>query len=214
MLAAALLGFVFGFFGSMPIAGPIAALVFSRGLENRGRSALYLAAGAAIAEAGYAYLAFWGFAAFLSRHAWVEPTSRAFAALLLTALGVHFTRKGSAKEGPEQAPDPNVGNKRSFFLGFTITALNPTLIATWTGAVTFVYSLDVVTFDSVSALPFSVGSFAGIVCWFALLLGLLARFRARFPRETLGRVMRWTGFFLIGLGLLFAARFVQWLAAH
>lgn len=208
MLAAAILGFVFGFFGSMPIAGPIAALVFSRGLENRARSALYLAGGAAIAEGGYAYLAFWGFSAILSTHPWVEPVSRAAAALILTGLGVHFTRKPRSDDG-ERVPDPNVGNKRSFFLGFTVTALNPTLIATWTGAVTFVYSLDVVRFDGASALPFSIGACLGIVVWFSVLLTLLNRFRARFSRSTLSRVMRGTGVFLIVLGGVFAVRFVQ-----
>jgi threonine/homoserine/homoserine lactone efflux protein len=209
MLVAALLGFLFGFFGSMPIAGPIAALVFSRGLENRARSALYLAAGAAIAEAGYAYLAFWGFSSFLAQYGWIEPVSRAAAALILMGLGMHFVRKGAAGFGASHDRDPSVGNKRSFMLGFTVTALNPTLIATWTGAVTFLYSLDVVKFDGAAAWPFSLGAFAGIVSWFALLLWLLSHFRARFSERAHARLMRGTGWFLVALGALFAVRFVQ-----
>jgi threonine/homoserine/homoserine lactone efflux protein len=52
LVAPVALGFAFGFVGSIPVAGPIAALVLSRGLEGRARSALSLAAGAALAEAG------------------------------------------------------------------------------------------------------------------------------------------------------------------
>jgi threonine/homoserine/homoserine lactone efflux protein len=208
MLLAALTGFAFGFIGSMPIAGPIAILVFGRGLEDRRRSGMYLAAGAAIAESIYAYLAFWGFSAFLARYAFIEPVSRGAAAVILTALGAHLVRKRRDASAPLTPPDPNVGNKRSFFLGFTITVLNPTLIATWTAAVTTVYALHWVQFDEGGALPFSVGAFAGIVGWFAILLWLLGRFRARFSRTTLDRVMRAMGYLLICLGMVFAYRFV------
>src|ERR1700733_6137635 len=103
MLSAALIGFGLGFFGSMPVAGPIAVIVFGQGLEDRARNGLYLACGAAIAESVYAYLAFWGFSAFLTRYPWIEPTSRVAAAVLLTALGVHFYRR---RPKPEGAPPP------------------------------------------------------------------------------------------------------------
>ncbi len=214
MLLATLIGFLFGFVGSMPIAGPIAILVFGRGLENRGRSGLFLAGGAAIAESSYAYLAFWGFSAFLTRYPWVEPVSRVSAAVILTGLGIHLTSKGKKPEAETRVPDPNVGQKRSFFLGFTITALNPTLIATWTAAVTTVYSLHVVSFDAGDALPFSIGAFLGITGWFATLLWLLARFHARFSRAALDRVIRFMGYLLIAAGLTIAVRFLYRLYAH
>ena len=193
MFWAALIGFLFGFIGSMPVAGPIALLVFGRGLENRMRSGLYLACGAAIAESIYAYLAFWGFSAFLVQYEWVVPVSRAGAAIILIVLGLHFARKKTANDAQRAAPDPNVGNKRSFVLGFTITALNPTLIATWTAAVTMVYSLDVVKFDAGGALPFSLGALVGITTWFVTLLYLLGRFKSRFSHKTINRILRGMG---------------------
>jgi threonine/homoserine/homoserine lactone efflux protein len=207
MLLAALTGFLFGFVGSMPIAGPIAILVFGRGLEDRPRSGLYLAAGAAIAESAYAYLAFWGFSAFLARYAFIEPVSRAAAALIMTGLGLHLARRKTDPNAPRVVPDPSVGNKRSFFLGFTITALNPTLIATWTAAVTTVYSLNVVHFDAGGALPFSFGACMGITTWFSILLSLLGRFRSRFSPATLDKLIRGMGYLLILLGIVFAVRF-------
>jgi threonine/homoserine/homoserine lactone efflux protein len=194
-MLAALLGFLFGFMGSMPVAGPVAALVFGRGIEDRARSAIYLAGGSALAESVYAYLAFWGFSAFLTRYRWIEAVSTIAAALILCALGLRFIL------------NPRAGNKRSFMLGFTITAINPTLIATWTAAVTTVYSLQVVDFDESGALPFSLGAATGIVTWFLTLLYLLSRFRARVSPASLDRMMRFMGGFLIVVGVGIAVRF-------
>src|SRR5687768_3425522 len=103
MLTVALLGFVFGFVGSMPVAGPIAILVFGRGLEGRMRSGVYLAVGAAIAESIYAYFAYWGFSELLTHHRWIEPVTRTVAAILLIGLGLHFVfgKKKSQEPDPE-----------------------------------------------------------------------------------------------------------------
>jgi threonine/homoserine/homoserine lactone efflux protein len=209
MVIAALLGFAFGFVGSMPVAGPISLLVFGRGLQDRARSGAYLAAGAAIAESIYAYLAFWGFSELLAGYAWVELLSRALAAVLLTGLGIHFVRRSSPPPTSGYAPYKEVGNKRSFVLGFTITALNPTLMASWGAAVTTMHSFHLVAFGPGRALPFSIGVCLGITSWFWLLLGLLARYRNRFQASTVERVVRVMGVLLIGLGLFFAVRFAQ-----
>lgn len=200
MLAAAIVGVVLGFIGSMPVAGPIALLVLGRGLENRSRNGLALALGAAIAESVYAYLAFWGFGAVLSRYAWIEQVARFGAAVALVALGVHFYRRRK-QAAAVTAPPANGGNKRNFVLGFAITLLNPTLIATWTFTVTTVYSLGLLTFEADKALPFSLGAFSGIVGWFATLLYLLKRFRTIVTTASLQRALNLIGIVLIVVGL-------------
>jgi threonine/homoserine/homoserine lactone efflux protein len=210
MFAASLMGFVFGFVGSMPVAGPIGILVFGRGLQDRARSGVYLAVGSALAESVYAYLAFWGFSALLATHRWIEPISRGLAAVLLTGLGLHFAFKKSSPEVAPRPPDPAVGNTRSFLLGITITALNPTLVATWGAAVTALHSFDLIAFDSSHALPFSIGVCLGISSWFVVLMSLLRRYRARFRRSTLDRTLRIMGVLLTLLGLFFALRFVMY----
>jgi threonine/homoserine/homoserine lactone efflux protein len=212
MLIALLIGFVFGFIGSMPVAGPIAILVFGRGLQNRPRSGVYLAAGSAVAESVYAYLAFWGFSALLSQYPWIEHVSRALAAVILTALGLRFAFARPQGESEPEQPLPS-GNKRSFLLGITITTLNPTLMVTWGMAVTALHSFDLVSFDANRALPFSIGVWLGICAWFTVLLLLLARFKHRFQRSTLERMVRVMGGVLTLLGLVFAVRFFMYLHA-
>ena len=211
LFGAAILGFACGFVGSIPVAGPIALLVFSRGLQDRARSALYLGSGAAVAESAYAYLAFQGFAEVATRYAWIEPASRFAAAVLLTGLGFRFASAPGACAEIPIANDRRAGDKRSFLLGLTLTALNPVLIAVWAAAVAALYSLDLVRFDRAAALPFSLGACFGITAWFATLLVLLQRFRRRVSREAIDRAIRAMGLALIalglGLGVRFAARF-------
>lgn len=213
MFTAALLGFALGFVGSMPLVGPIAILVFTRGVEDRARNGMYLACGAALAESGYAYLAFWGFSELLHRYAWIEPTTRALGAVILTALGLRFALQGGRLPAGRTESMGEVGNKRSFLLGFAVTALNPALIATWTLALTTLYLFHSVAFGAARALPFSIGVGLGIVSWFATLLALLGRYRERFQPATLTRAVRLMGVALTLVGLTFAARFVMYLRA-
>jgi threonine/homoserine/homoserine lactone efflux protein len=213
VLAAVIVGMVLGYIGSMPVAGPIALLVLGRGLENRSRNGLALAFGAAIAESIYAYLAFWGFGAVLERYPWIEEGARFGAAIALVALGVHFYRRRHQAAAP--APPPtNSGNKRNFFLGFAITMLNPTLIATWTFTVTTVYSLGLLTFEAQKALPFSLGAFSGIVGWFATLLYLLKRFRTVVTQTGLQRALKLVGVVLIVVGLCIGVAATRPYVAH
>jgi threonine/homoserine/homoserine lactone efflux protein len=195
----------------MPLAGPIGILVFGRGLQKRARSGFYLAVGSALAESVYAYLAFWGFSKLLAAHAWIQPISRGVAALILIALGLRFASSNPAPEVISYPPEASAGHKRSFLLGVTVAALNPTLIVTWSGAVTALHSFDLVAFDSSRALPFSLGVCCGISAWFAVLLTLLARYRRRFQRATLDRTLRVLGVLLTLLGLFFAARFAMYI---
>lgn len=206
MLIALLIGFAFGFIGSMPVAGPIAVLVFARGVEQRFRSGLAIAAGGAIAEGIYAFFAFWGFSKLLGKYTFILPATRAVAAVILIALGILFIRKQPAKK---DGPPPKEGFGGGFLLGFTITALNPTLIATWSAAATTLFSTGLVSFDSSLAIPFGSGAMVGIVGWFALLLYLVRRFRGRFTEATLAKVIRAMGVFLLAIGGYFAYLFVR-----
>ena len=85
------------------------------------------------------------------------------------------------------------------------------VVAAWTAMVTAVYGLGLVRFDPAAALPFSFGVCAGITLWFALLLGLVKRFRTRISDAVLGRVRRGVGLILVLLGLGLAVR-VAWCA--
>ncbi len=214
MVIAAVIGLLLGFLGSIPVAGPIAALVFSLGVQGRFRSGVFIAVGGGIAEAIYAFMAFWGFSTFLTRYELVVPISRALGGVILIALGLSFLfGKVMAEADPdkEAKASKSESDLRSFALGFGITALNPTLIATWTAAVTTLYSTEAIAFSSVQAVPFALGTAVGIAGWFFILLALIRRYRDRFSVATLVGAVRAAGLLLLGLAVWFIVRFVQYL---
>jgi threonine/homoserine/homoserine lactone efflux protein len=202
MLSAAAFGLAFGFVGSVPIAGPVSALVFRSGVEGRFNRGRGIAVGAAVAEAFYAFLAFWGFSTVLGRYEFVLPLSRVIGGIILMALGVTFLRRPSVSlEPPAQAAKAE--GTRSFILGFGITGLNPTLIATWTAIVATLYSTGLATFTTPAAGAFAIGVALGITLWFVLLLALLRRFREKFEQQVLDRMVRAMGIIIFGLGAWF-----------
>ncbi|MBI5546120.1 MAG: LysE family transporter [Deltaproteobacteria bacterium] len=199
-------GVLFGFVGSMPLAGPIALLVFGRGLRGAYRSGLAIAGGSAIAESGYAFLAYWGMAQLVTRFPRTMLASRALAALVLIGLGLylvlHQERPGIEVERVREHP------RSSLALGFAVTAFNPTFIATWTAAVTVLHSLRFVPTTLPAAMFFAVGVGCGIFGWFAAMLWLMRRWRERFHPATLNRLLQAIGLVLAGMGVWSAASLV------
>jgi threonine/homoserine/homoserine lactone efflux protein len=211
MALVAVIGFCFGFVGSIPVAGPISILVLERGLSGRQRSGLWIAVGAAVAESVYAALAFFGLGALLVRYPAIVPASQAAGAAALLTLGVLFAWRGPGRGEP--AAQARVPSGSDALLGFTITALNPTFIATWTAAVTAAYATGLIAPAPGHAPLFAVGVGVGIVVWFVILLALTRRYGPRLSRPALGRVVRLLGVVLIGMGGWFAVRFVRFLFA-
>ena len=201
-----LIGFAFGFIGSVPIAGPVSAIVFERALEGRSRSALFVALGSALAESAYAFMAAWGLSGLLARYPAVVFWSRAVGSAILFTLGAYFVLR--KPKIVASAPDRTQASG-AFVLGFTITAINPTLIVTWTAAVTALYASGFVAVSSGHALPLALGACAGIVAWFCVLLALVRHYHRRIRRETIQRVVQATGVLLIGLGAWFAVRLMR-----
>jgi threonine/homoserine/homoserine lactone efflux protein len=198
MLLPLLIGFAFGFVGSMPVAGPISVLVLHLGLAHDSRHGVYVAVGGALAESIYALLAFWGLSTVLASYPRVLPVSRTLGAGLLLALGLVMLL-GRIRPAPPQDAPPR-GNKRSLLLGFLITAVNPTLIVTWTAAVTALNATGLLVMDRAQALPFAAAVGAGIVAWFLTLLWLVNKWRTRLSPEAMRRFRRGMGAILVALG--------------
>jgi threonine/homoserine/homoserine lactone efflux protein len=206
VLLVSLVALAFGFFGSMPLAGPIAVLAVSRAAHDRFDEALRIAAGAAVAEGIYAGVAFWGFTTFLARNALIVPVSHGATAVVLTALGVRFVfwRMNEAKDAHESRAG-------TLLLGFTVSMLNPTLLLTWSAAVAFLYSRHLEPASALAALPFGACAAAGIAGWFACLVALMRKYRGKIPGKVLTYGVRAMGVALIGLGITAGVSLAHWI---
>jgi threonine/homoserine/homoserine lactone efflux protein len=196
-LIVSVVALIIGFVGSLPLAGPIALLVVSNGVNGKYNDALLTALGAAVAEGAYAFLAFWGFATFLARYPLVVPISHGVTAALLLALGVRFLffRAKTSNEAD------SAKRAASFWTGLSISAVNPTLLVTWGAVTTFLYARHLVRFQAFLALPFGIFAGVGVALWGVGAVALLKRSRNKVPTTVLTWVVRAIGIAMIGVGL-------------
>ena len=197
MVVVLLIGFTLGFFGSVPLAGPIAVLVFAYGLEGRFRTGIFLSLGAALAESIYAYAAFWGVGTLLGRYPSIVLASHAVIGTLLIGVGIVLTRR-ELSAGLEKPSKPR--HARALALGFTISIFNPTLLVTWSAATAALYGTGFMSKGAGASIPFAIGVIGGIVGGFSLQLLLIRRYSGRFTRNFLGRVINAMGVVLMLIG--------------
>lgn len=205
LLAVCLVALVFGFVGSMPLAGPISVMVVARAARKQFGEALHVGLGAAAAEAIYAGVAFFGFTTILAHHPVVVPISHGVTAVVLLALGVRFAF-WKLKEKKEK-------KRRSgtVLVGFTLSAVNPTLLVTWTAAVAFLYSKGLGDVSEWGAIPFGLCAGVGVGGWFAVLVALLRKYEGKMPRRALTWTVRTLGVALAGLGVWSGVQLVKWI---
>jgi threonine/homoserine/homoserine lactone efflux protein len=209
LVAICVLALTFGFVGSMPLAGPIAIMAVSRAAHGRYGEALRIGLGAAAAEGIYAGLAFWGYTTFLARHAIVVPISHGATALVLVAIGVRFAF-WKPPEGQDRDDDNKAG---SVLLGFSVSAINPTLLLSWSAAVALLYARGLKDPSPAYAIPFGACAMAGVGGWFVTLAALLRRYEGKVPREGIKWFVRVMGAVLVVLGVWSGVQLVRMLLA-
>lgn len=212
-LWSALLGLVIGFIGSIPLAGPIALLVFRKGVEKRYAEGAALALGAAIPEAIYCGLAFFGFDYLFARYTWVEPAAKILGAVLMLVLGTIFIFSKPKPTTAATAASTAGTWASSFLSGLSISAINPVLIITWAAVATVVFSI-LGGLGTLGIVVFSVMVAVGIFGWFGLMLLLLKRYHGNFRPQTLAKVVKVFGGLMVLLGLWMAYGAVVLLMAN
>ena len=171
MLRAFITGLLISFVGSMIPTGPIALIVIKRGLSRQRLGALSIVSGAAVAEAGYALLAYLGLDFFLSRYPVQASILRIIAACILIAFAMYSFFDGHSHKPKNMSPKYAGAN---FLLGLSIAGLNPTFLVTWAGAVTVARSAGLIS--GIHAAPgFALGVIIGPILWFSTLLKVLTR---------------------------------------
>lgn len=203
LLVAFGLGAGLAFAGSIPMTGPLALLVLDRIIALQRRAALWIALAGSLVEGVIAALVALLLPLVLRHSDTIILRARLSGALVIFAVGTTLVLR------PDVLRSIKTDRKRqSFAAGFLTTALNPTLLATWTVAVTTLHANGLLQGSGASTgLAFGAGVAAGALAWFVLLL-LLAR-RARISRlsEHRGRLERGIGVVLalLGAGLFLRA---------
>lgn len=194
-----LIAAVLGYVSAMPILGPVAVMVISRGIEGRFDDARKLGIGAACAEGSYAGIAF-GFATLFTRYPAALPVSRVLASVVLLVVGASFVAYRPKPVDPSAA----VGGRKAksaFGLGLLTSGLNPTIVAMWTAVVAVIHSRQIVEMRSWMAAPFGLAAGIGIGSWYFTLVALMTRYHSRLPARAMRLFIRVMGGVLLGLAV-------------
>ena len=175
-------------------------------MNGRFAEARRIAFGAALIEGGYALLAFWGMNRLLREYPLISTTASAVAASILIALSIYFFCSKKMREPTSPSPRVKTQSSRSFLVGAGLSAVNPTLIATWAATVATLYSLELFKFSHENAILFSAGVCLGITTWFFVLIKIIERHRVRFSAKIVDRILKGIGIALFGLGLWMGVR--------
>lgn len=208
MILALILGWILGFVSAVPIAGPISAVVFSRGMRGKYHEGRLIAWGAGVVEGVYCFLAFWSFDHLLAQVPSIDVISNVVASLILFVLSFYFyfSKKLRHPVDPE-AHEPRI--KRSLLLGAGMSAMNPTLIASWTLVATGLRSMQEFQFHLVTEILFSLGVTLGIVCWFVVLLWVLKKHRSQVREGAVDTILKGMGMALFVGAVWVAFRVVR-----
>jgi len=196
------IGFLMGFLGSMPIAGPISSLVFHRGMDGRFWEGWAIGLGGALAEGIYCALEVYGLGALYDRFPVFTTLTQGMRFLLPLMLGLYLllTKRANVHDPmPVQETRRQMG---SFVAGFCVAAVNPVLYLTWSASLAMLYSLTGLTLQGPTRIAFLGSVVCGIVAWLSLLLVLLRHLRQRFPFSLHVALVRAVGVALIALSLV------------
>jgi putative LysE/RhtB family amino acid efflux pump len=208
MWLAFVVGLAFGFFGSVPVAGPASILVLKNALEKGHHQGFDIGLGAAVGESFYAFVAFWGLTTVLETFPVLIPISKIVGAALVLALGIYLVvrRTSTAQMQAAQVTDRQ---ERRWLRGFLSAFANPTLLATWTTIVTGLHAASLVEPSPRGAIPFALGVGLGILGWFWFLVHIVVRrFRDRLEPDKIQRLVRGFGWAMIGVGAFIVSRAV------
>lgn len=194
VLIVCVLAFVLAFVSSMPIAGPVAVMVVSRGIEGRFVEARNVGIGSAISEGMWAGVAFATFSTLFVRYPSAVPIAHSVTSVVLFAVGLQFVRWRPREFSSVEKESSNRG---AGLLGFLTSLLNPTVLVSWSATSAVIQSRHIVEMRAILAIPFGISVAAGIACWFAMLVAIMARYQAKLPRRFLTWFIRGTGAFLI-----------------
>ncbi len=125
------IGFVAGFIFSIPVAGPIAVLVVTNSLKNRGRFANRVALGASAVEFVYVFLAMFGITALIKYYHPFIPYLFILGGLLLFYVAFRIYKSHISIESLSNEKNELDEERGGFRAGAIVNITNPTIFFGW-----------------------------------------------------------------------------------
>ena len=186
-----LAGVAMGFLGSIPLAGPVALLVMTRGISGDIKGAGEIAIGAAVAEGLLAGAVFAGLGALYTQYPQIEDGIEWVGALALVAIGLWFLIRGVSENSAGDDVQEERPGRHS--LGFMLVIGNPGMIGTWGAALAALEGTGFVHATATGALGLGLGVIMGVCGWFFLMLRIIQAYESAIKISVINRVVRALG---------------------
>ena len=169
LLLALLLGFALSFVGSLPMTGPLALLVLDRMVSGQRRAAFWITLSGALVEGVIAAVIATLLPLVLQYSTSIVRIARVSGGIVIFVVGLSMLLR------PQTVSQLETRHKsQSLLAGFLATALNPTLLATWTIAVTALHANGLLDGGFREGTLLGAGVVVGVLAWLSV-LALLAR---------------------------------------
>ncbi len=199
-MIAFIIGFVIGFFTSVPI-GPINIAVMMKGLSNKTGQGLMIGAGSGWMDFVYCTAAMFGIWS-LDSDPKIELIFKIASLAIFLFIGVKTTFFKLPEAKPSRSEE-SPGFKRYFLFGIILYLSNPSFIAYWITVAGIIHGYHILAVSAYNNLFFALGTGVGTTAWFFILLELVEKQKMRLDREKIQKITR--GF---GIVLLFISVFM------
>jgi threonine/homoserine/homoserine lactone efflux protein len=228
ILLSALTGFVSGFLLSVPV-GPVNLTIINEGARRGFKWALLIGLGAASMDVIYCTIAYMGFSSFFGSRI-VKTSMEVFSFVFMLFMGAKFlsaksitapTQLGDAASRLERRIDEKLHPHSAFMIGFARVLGNMGVLLFWIVVAAYFMSHEswFTSYewveDTITAkAAFIAGVALGANLWFCALSYRVSRGQGRFSELTLLRMERFSGVWLLGIGLYDGAHIAMQLARH
>ncbi len=197
-MIAALIGFLIGFFQSVPV-GPINVTVLSKGVRESFAHGISVAVGAAVMDFLYSGAAMFGLFAILQ-----QPKIGFVFQFIGFILLVYFGFKNIFSKITPIENGYKIPLKRElhscFWIGVFLYLSNPSFIGLWITIAGIIQAYHLIITKLIDNLFFAIGAGLGSAAWFYVLLKLFHDRRVNFRSETLHKIAVFSGYTLLAFG--------------
>lgn len=203
--------FLISAFASDFATGPVTFLVFRNALLGKYGKSFALIFGSAIMEMIYCAVALIFIGAILSQGTRIKIFSEAVSFVIFFIIGIYlFKTNPNKRQSVELGGISTKEKTQSFLTGFILTALNPTIILTWSAAVAVLLSIDLLVISSYfDVILFTLAAGLGTITGTIIMIFLVHHFRLKFSERVIRFILRIIGIVLIGLSIYFFYNFIK-----
>jgi len=204
-MIAFIIGFVVGYFTSLPI-GPINIAVMMKGLSNKTGQGLMIGAGSGWMDFVYCAAAMFGISS-LNSNPKIDLIFKIASFAVFFIMGVKTTFFKPAEAKPSKSEE-SPGFKRYFLFGVILYLSNPSFIAYWITVAGVIHGYHILAVSAYNNLFFALGTGVGTTAWFFTLLELVEKQKMRLDKQKIEKITRAFGVVLLIISVIMGYKLI------